>query len=169
MKTTVKVQETANRKFKRVMVKVFTSVIVLVLTSFTVHSQTLWEPIPQTVAINTIHLTADAVDENGALLSAAATSFNSHSSTKFPAFSTFKIDPATEEMLAIEPWMTDSRNFEQSISLEVEKESPLKLEEWMTNELNFGTSTLPFAPGMEKPMEVESWMTDEYFWENEGE
>lgn len=167
MKTTIKVQKTANKSFRQVIVKVVTAVLGLVLISFTVNSQDILNQLSPTNKVNQhVDSMYDQGDENAALLAILNSAFATYPTVNAPTHSPFRIELATEKSQEIESWMIDSNYFNHFISFANDMDEPLELEEWMTNDLNFNSTPIICVVEMEKEMPVESWMTDEYFWVN---
>lgn len=74
----------------------------------------------------------------------------------------FYIEPAIEESLELESWMTNGLYFNGYDSiLDVEVENNLELEEWMINESYF---TIPLIVEHEEELKLESWMMNEKIW-----
>lgn len=161
MKTIIKIQETGNRKYKKVMVKVFSLFLGLILNSSTVSSQNSFEMGKLT---NARDARLEQPHHDATLLVLAHHSVIAHSSPTAVAISSFKIEPMEEKGLEIEGWMTDLSNFGQMVHYADEKEEPLEVKEWMMNELNFSTSAITFTVEREPEMQVENWMVSERFW-----
>lgn len=162
MKTIIKIQETGNRKYKKVMVKVFAFSLALLIGS-TVTSQNSFETGKSTNAmVQRMDVSMEQPDQDSALLASVHPSIKVNRSLTAIEISSFKIEPTTEKSLEIEGWMTDLRYFGQIAYFADEKEKPLELEEWMTNELNFGPTAL--TAEKEPAMKVEFWMLSEVFW-----
>ena len=107
----------------------------------------------------------------------ATTGFNTAS---FNAY----LEPATEESLPIEPWMTNEKNFESAAinALEPDAEEELNIESWMLKEENFNEKEIKKAMNrksdvviigstfryrevnIEEELKVETWMVNSKIW-----
>ena len=150
MKT--KESNSGNRKknVKNVLLKITTITVCFVLISFTVNAQDNWKYFStsndsEMIAMlegNHSNIKSVSLHENRDLL--------------------FYIEPAIEESLELESWMTNGLYFNGYGSiLEVEVENNLELEEWMINESYF---TIPLIVEHEEELNLESWMMNEKIW-----
>ena len=74
----------------------------------------------------------------------------------------FYLNPAAEEALELENWMTDDEYFNAfSFLLKTATEDKLELEEWMLNE---GYFTIRCEVEYEEELKLENWMMDEKIW-----
>lgn len=165
MKTIIKNQETGNRKYKKVMVKLFALMLGLVLVTSTVSSQNSFEMgqlINATVQERNVRL--EQPHQDTALLASALRSVIVHTSPTVVEISSFKFEPMKEKGLEIEGWMTDISHFGPVVSFGDEKGEPLEMEQWIMNEQNFVNSTITFTAEREPKMRVEKWMVSEGFW-----
>ena len=166
MKTTIKIQETGNKKFKQVLIIVVATVIGFALTNSAVSSQNRWKEPGTGTTTKKVQMVTSHTNEDTTILASANSVFTAHSKISAPTFSTLIIEPVKEESLEIEGWMTDSNYFGQVTSYPIEKDQPLELEDWMISDLNFSSPSIEFIAEVEKEIEIENWMTDENFWRN---
>jgi predicted transcriptional regulator len=158
MKTTQKT-ENRNNKVEKVLSRSAAVIVSFVLISFTVSAQGYWKHL---LTNNSFGKMALLMVEN----SNAATSENTNSAdASVPVeseSSTFFIEPAVDETLDVEAWMTDDAHFGTfSFIFEPAIEKSLELEDWMKDESHF---TSRFAVEREEELKLEAWMTDDAYW-----
>ena len=153
MKTTNNVQKAT--------LKISAVIVGIILISFTVRAQDLWQGLISNDNIKTIAL---AMTENPKEHETTSSNKNSDSESYFELF-----EESTEESMELESWMTSETFFSSAINLlEEEIEDHMELESWMTNDAVFKlqrTDTKSIIETEAEPkLELEEWMTSDNIW-----
>jgi hypothetical protein len=154
MKTKQKT-ENRNNKLEKVVSRSAAVIVSFVLISFTVSAQGYWKHL---LTNNSFGKMALLMVEKPAVDSSIANTAVVAEAESSPFF----IEPAADEMLEVEAWMTDDVHFGAFSSIfEPAIESGLELEDWMKDESHFSSR---FAVEREEELKLEAWMTDDAYW-----
>jgi len=159
MKTINFKKENRSIRFENVLLRSGAVIVSVVLLSFTVSAQGLWKQI----------LTYNSFGKTAMLMVNASEASNetevSDAGRKAPAPSktiSFTIEPAADQLLQVEAWMTDDAYFgAYNHLLRVEQDKPLELEGWMLNDHYFSSR---ITKDQDKDLNIEAWMLDKRFW-----
>ena len=159
MKTQNRKQENRNNQIQKVLLRSAAVIISFVLISFTVSAQGFWKQILTNNSFGEIAMLM--VQESEADYTADAR--NAHSELPANAESaTFFMEPAAEEALELESWMTDDAYFGSlNAALQPESEPALELEDWMKDTDHFNNYN---SLDTDKSLNIEGWMVDDKYW-----
>ena len=148
---TIQKTENRNNKMKNVVSRSAAVIVSFVLISFTVSAQGYWKQL----------LTNNSFGKMAMLMVEKPVAANTPASVETES-ATFIIEPAVEETLEVEKWMTNDTHFEAFHHIFAPAtEKNLEVEDWMKNDNHFGNH---FTVEREKELKLEAWMTDEAHW-----
>jgi hypothetical protein len=148
-----------NIRFGKVLLRSGAVIASVILLSFTVSAQGLWK---QFLTYNSFGKTAILM-VNASDTNTKTEKIETESNSPAPSeTATFRVEPAVEEALEVEPWMTNDMYFgAYNHFLKIEQDKPLEVEPWMTNDDYFSSR---FTNKKDRELEIEAWMIDDRYW-----
>jgi len=119
----------------------------LVLISSTASAQDFWKSFLENSSFNP-----------DAMVMAEAETPAAENAVTLPA-ADFTIETETENVLELEPWMTNEATFAVTFEIDEEADEALELEPWMMNQELFQTTT-----ETDPELNLEDWMVSDTLW-----
>ncbi|MCW0484482.1 hypothetical protein [Gaoshiqia sediminis] len=142
-----------------IVIRMLTVIASIVLVSYTVSAQELWEQLLTHNSFGEIAILM--AEEHETALTVSLGELNPEKPTTNLAASFFR-EPVVDECLELESWMTDDVYFGAcNFMFQIEPEPALDIESWMTDEAYFGN---PYADEADRELELEAWMTNDSYW-----
>ncbi len=131
----------------------------VVLLSFTVSAQGLWKQLLAYNSFGKMAILMVRTSEAGSGTEKIKTARIVSAPSETAAF---RLEPASDRNLEVEPWMTDDLYFgAYNRIFEVEKDKPLDIELWMVDSQYFAGSP---ESDKDRALQIESWMVDDRYW-----